>query len=327
MTTSVKPKLIFKDYLSNRRIYVKALSDYAAARGRLNLDFTKDQEQWQIQEPVLADAVDAAYETWRAEGAAQVEQALAIMESSINDIVANVIADSKKTMLDNKMASNVGKAPWYMSYATPSNWYGKDKPEDEEPSFSDIELKSNYLAKSEDTNYTKYSAEGSAKMGLWSVSTEVSGESKESHKHMVADDFTLTAQIAVVQINRPWLNDLIFKMSGWSLDKQGAGHISNGVLKDNETNLLPLIPTAFIVARNITIEANFTTEDKKVVEDSFAANASVSWGPIAVSGKYAHGSSSDRFESTFNGGVLTVPGIQIIGYVNEIIPFSAPLVG
>ena len=116
---------------------------------------------------------------------------------------------------------------------------------------------------------------------------------------MNADTFALSAKIAVVQINRPWLNDLIFRMKGWSLLGQASGSVSNGALKDNATNMLPLIPTAFIVARDIQITADWTTEDKSHVEDSISTKASVGWGPFAVNGSYAHGSSSDYFNSTF----------------------------
>ena len=140
---------------------------------------------------------------------------------------------------------------------------------------------------------------------------------------MDADTFNLSAKIAIVQINRPWLNDLLFRMDNWYIDSKGAGGISNGTLKDNN-GLLPLIPTAFIVARNISITANWSTQDKSHVEDSITTHASVGWGPFAVSGSYSHGSTSDHFNSTFDGGTLVIPGIQIIGWVNEIVPRSAP---
>lgn len=187
---------------------------------------------------------------------------------------------------------------------------------------SNVTLKSDNLTKTADSNYTDYSSGGSAGWGLWSVGSEVSGHHQESHEHMNADTFTLSAKIAVVQINRP-----LFKLNGWSLLGQPAGNISNGVLKDNAVGILPIIPTAFIVARDISITANWSTEDKSHVEDSIATKASVGWGPFSVNGSYSHGSSSDYFNSTFNGSTLNIPGIQIIGWVNEIVNYSAPLAG
>jgi hypothetical protein len=43
-----------------------------------------------------------------------------------------------------------------------------------------------------------------------------------------------------------------------------------------------------------------------------------------VSGSYSHSSSSDYHKSTFDGGTLKIPGIQIIAWVSEITPNSPP---
>ena len=323
-TTSVQPSPVYKTYLDNRTAYIAASCAYRTSYLGYDLTKVSDQRAWQANEPMLSNAVNSTYQTWRAQGATQVEQALAVLASSINNIVANVISDSQAAMLSNKMASSLGNpSPWFMAYATPTNWYDDSAL----PNFSTLTLKSDNLTKTADSSYTDYSAGGSASWGLWSVSADVSGHHADSHEHMNADTFALSAKIAVVQINRPWLNDLIFRMKGWSLLGQASGSVSNGALKDNATNMLPLIPTAFIVARDIQITADWTTEDKSHVEDSISTKASVGWGPFAVNGSYAHGSSSDYFNSTFNGGTLNIPGMQIIGFVNEIVPLSAPLAG
>lgn len=43
-----------------------------------------------------------------------------------------------------------------------------------------------------------------------------------------------------------------------------------------------------------------------------------------MSGSYSHSSSKDYHKSTFDGGTLTIPGIQIIAWVSEITPASPP---
>jgi hypothetical protein len=323
-TTSVQPTAVYNTYLNNQTAYIAALCAYRTAY--LGYDLTKiaDQRSWQANEPLLSNAVTSAYNTWRAQGAAQVEQALAALASSINNIVSKAIMDSQAMMKSSAMASSLGNPqPWYLAYGTPTNWYDPAAL----PNFSTLTLKSDNLTKTADSSYTDYSSGVSASWGLWSVSASVSGHHADSHSHMNADTFALSAKIAVVQINRPWLNDLIFKLKGWSLKGQPAGSISNGALAGNASNMLPIFPTAFIVARDIAITANWTTEDKSHVEDSISTKASVGWGPFSINGSYSHGSSSDYFNSTFNGGTLNIPGIQIIGWVNEIVPSSAPLAG
>jgi hypothetical protein len=322
--TSHQPSPIYSAYLSNQKAYTTALCSYRTAYLGYNLSNIDDQRKWQANEPMLQMAVSQTYDTWRAQGAAQVEQALAVLASSINNIVSSTINAAQKTMHSSSMASSLGNPlPWYLAYPTPSNWYDDSAL----PNFSALTFKSDNLTKSSDTNYTKYSAGAGAGWGLWSVGGDVSGEHSESHAHMDADHFELSADIAVVQINRPWMNDLLFRMNGWSLLGQAAGSISNAILDSKVSHMLPLTPTAFIVARNVAITANWSTEDKKHVEDSITTHAKVGWGPFSVNGSYSHGSSSDYFNSTFNGDTLTVPGMQVIAWVNQIMPFSAPLSG
>ncbi|MDR2001936.1 MAG: hypothetical protein LBQ74_02800 [Prevotella sp.] len=320
-TTSYQPSPVYAAYKNNRTAYMSALSAYRTAYLGYNMENLDDQRKWQANEPLLKNAISQTYDTWRAQGATQVEQALAAMASSINNIVSSTIKASQEDISSAEMASSMGiQDPWYLAYANPTNWYDENA-----GSFSQLKLESNNLTRTGDSSYSEYSAGGAASWGLWSVGADVSGGHKESHAHMDADAFSLSAEIAVVQINRPWLNDLIFRMKGWFLKLQAAGGISNGTLKDNSSNMLPLIPSAFIIARNIAITANWTSEDRSHVENSISTKARVGWGPFAVSGSYSHGSSSDYFHATFDGGTLKIPGMQIIGWVNQIVPYSAPL--
>jgi hypothetical protein len=321
--TSYNKSDIYTAYCNNQTAYIGAVSAYRTAY--LNYDLTKiaDQRAWQANEPLLRNAVNQAYNTWRSQGADEVEQALAVLASSINSSVRNAIQQAQQDVAaQNQMSpSTTGGKPWMLSYATPTNWYDVDGI----PNFSHLTLKSDNLTESQQSSYSSYSSGASASWGLWSVGGGVSGQHEDSHYHMDSDTFQLDADIAVVQVNRPWFNDLLFRMNSWYIDSANKGGISNGTLKDNDKGLLPLCPNAFVIARNVKITANWSTQDKSHVMDSITTKASVGWGPFAVSGSYSNSSSSDYFNSTFNGGTLEIPGIQIVAWVNEIIPFSAPL--
>lgn len=319
---SPRPTPIYSTYEENKTAYITAVVAYATAYLDYNLESIDDQRKWQATEPLLKNGVNKAYNRWRAQGATQVEGALATLESSINNIVKSAIKDAQSNFKQLEKSSSMGISdPWYMTYATPTNWYDISAI----PNFTQLVLKSKNITEKSDSKYSKYSAGGTVKVGLWSVGAGASRENKESNEHMDANEFELSAKIAVVQINRPWINGLIFRMKGWYLNGQAKGGISNGTLENNSSGTLPLIPTAFIVAREIEITANWSTRDKSHVENNISGKASVGWGPFAVNGSYSHGNSADYFNSTFDGNTLKIPGMQIIGWVNEIVPFSSPL--
>jgi hypothetical protein len=316
------PSQIYNTYNNNLTAYIAAVAAYRTAYLGYNLNNLDDQRKWQANEPLLANAVTQSYNTWRAQGATQVEQALAALATTINSSVKNAIVQAQDQVSAIKsLPSALGnKNNWFMAYALPSNWY-----DPQAPGFSKLTLSSSNLNTSQSSSSHGWNAGGSWSGGLWSVKAQTGGSTNSSNYHMDADQFTLTAEIAVVRVMRPWFNDLIFRMNGWYIDSRNKFGISNGQIEGNGGNMMPIFPTAFIVARNIQIQGNFSTQDQSHFDLSVNASTSVGWGPFQVSGSYSHSQSEDTFKSTFNNGVLSIPGIQVIGWVNQITPASAPL--
>jgi len=317
-TTQTDNSAIYKTYLKNQTAYITAVSGYRTAYLGYDLSDPAQQRQWQANEPMLSNNVNQTYDTWRAQGAAQVEEALSALASAINDAVGNVIRDAQKTMSSGMASSTGDGSKWYFSYPFPADFADPNA-----SGFTAFSLKSDYLEETASAKATDWGASGSASWGLWSGSTSASGHHAESHSHMDASKFDLSAEIAVVRVFRPWLNDLIFKLNNWYTNMTDVHGISTGELT-SEKLILPLIPTGFVVARNVEITADWSSDDKKHVEDSISTKASVGWGPFSVSGSYSHSSSKDYHKSTFDGGTLKIPGIQIIAWVSEITPASPP---
>lgn len=320
--TTYGPSQIAQTYQTNLTAYIAAVSAYRTAYLGYDLSDPKQQRQWQANEPLLSNAVNQTYNTWRNQGAAQVEQAQAALASSINSSVQNAIRDAQQAVAaQNQMASSVGGAPWFMTYAMPTNWAD----ESAVANLSALTLDSSNLNTSADSTYTSYGGGASWGGGLWSVGGSYDHNEGATHSHMDANHLKLSAKIGVVRIFRPWLHEFIFRMNGWFIDSTDKGGISQGTLANNENGLLPLIPTAFVFARDVQISGDFSSEDKSHFESSTTSSANVGWGPFSVSGHYAHSESKDTFNSTLNGGTLTIPGIQIIAWISEIVPYSAPL--
>ena len=83
-----------------------------------------------------------------------------------------------------------------------------------------------------------------------------------------------------------------------------------------------MYPVAFVVAKDISIKADFTKEDRDIIEESYKTGVSVGWGPFAIGGSYGYGNSEDTFHSEFQNGELKVPGMQIIAWISRVVPFS-----
>ena len=316
------PSQIYATYQANQTAYIGAVVAYRNAYNNYDLTDPKQQRQWQANEPLLKNAVQQTYNTWRSQGATQVEQALAALASSINNAVSTAISDAQQAVGDlNQMASAVGLGKWFMTLAYPFNWADPSAA----ANFTQLTLSSANLSTSADSSFSSYGGGASWNLGLWSVGGSAAGSSGSQSSHMDANNLTLSASIGLVRVVRPWLHEFLFRMGGWSMTGTAINGISNGMLKGNESGLLPLIPTAFVVARDISITADFSSQDKTHVESAMSGSTRVGWGPFSIGGNYSHSSSHDTFKSTFDGGTLKVPGIQILAWVSEIVPASPPL--
>lgn len=317
--TTTEPSEIAIAYDDAQAAYITAVGGYRTAYNGYNLDKTEDQRAWNAVAPGLQLALDQAWNKWTRAGKAEVEQAQNALVATINDAVKYVIAESLKMINEqHELAPSTPSGnPWLPSYALPTNWFTDDV------KGSKLTLKSSELNKTASTSATKYAASASGSWGLWHASGGVSGSSEKETAHMDAEDFTLEAELINVTIKRAWFNPLILKMRDWFMTGVKKGDISNAQV-ENLLGLMPLIPTGFIVAKNVKITANFSSEDKSFVAKSISTEASGGWGPFSVSGSYSHSTSDSKFNAQFDGGTLELPGLQLIGWINSIMPVSPP---
>ena len=320
-TVSSGPSKIALTYDENETAYVTAVTGYRNAYNGYDLDNIPDQRAWAANEPTLQNTLTQAWNKWNREGKKNVEEAQQLLVTTINDAVRYAIEQVQDSFKPERlMAPLVADQPrWSLSYAMPTNWY------DAGCKGSGLSLKSSHLNKTATSEATQYSAGASVGWGLWSFGGSVSGGSKEDHAHMDAQSFELSAELILVRIMRPWLNTALFTMSGWNVTGYEKDGISKGTLEGDVGDLLlPLIPTAFVVAKNVVIDFGSDTQDTSHVEKMISTSAKVGWGPFSVSGSYSHSSSKDTFNSTFDGGKLRLPGMQLLGWLNTITPACPP---
>ena len=50
------------------------------------------------------------------------------------------------------------------------------------------------------------------------------------------------------------------------------------------------------------------------------AGGSVGWGPFKVGGSYSRGEEKRDFKFNGEGGGISIPGMQLIGFINNLVP-------
>ena len=320
VVTSLAPSAIADTYNENMAAYNSMVRGYRTAYNSYNLDNVKDQRDWNAVEPSLSLNVDKTWNAWVRGGKAQVEQAQAAMQSSINNAVARAIEEAKEMAAEiHRFASLLeDKNKWFASYALPTSWAQASS------QASKLTFSSAYLNESESSSAHSYAAGLDFQYGLWHGSAKGKGRHEEGDTHMDAENLTVEAELIAVNIIRPWFNPLLLTMKDWFVNGVKQNGISNGD-RSNPQGAMPLIPTAFVVCRNVKITADFSEKDKKFINDSHEAEASGGWGPFTISAKYGYEGKSSKSQSKFDGSTLQLPGLQVIAWVSAITPACPPL--
>lgn len=316
--------------------YENSMGDYVSAiqayRGGYNL-YLEDLEDkdpdvrrradrnWQAQAPLLENNIKSSLRKLTVGNGKYVEQALDILNTTINDGIRQAITSAQDAVRDDRaFTSSLGQSDkWFLSYPSPANW-------SQETGLSFTELKisgGNTTIRSKETQHS-FSVDTSLNYGLWKVKASAGGEFRHANSSTDKDSVEISAKIAKVEIRRPWFLESIFRLKHWSTNSvNNAGEISNGKIdSSNKMGLIPMYPVAFVVAKDIRIKANFSHEDEEHIKEAARTSASVGWGPFSIGGSYGYGKTEDHFHSDYQNGEIRVPGLQIIAWVSRVIPYS-----
>lgn len=317
-----QPSPIALNYDDNFAAYVAAYSGYRSAYNGYDLSDPVQQREWMAQAPMLELAVNQSYNTWRREGAALVEQAQAALDTTINSSIRTALADARRNIADDRSFPSLvpGSPNWYLAYGLPLNWADPAA-----KNYGSLHISSRNLVQTANSRFRSYGGGASFSLGLFSIGGGASGSSSQQHYHMETQDIEIDAEILVVNLFYPHINTAIFRMQNWFTDAAGRNEISNGQLAGNAHNLFPLIPRAFVVARNVAVRANWSVRDLQIMREAISAGGGLRIGPFSLGGRYSHSKSETSFTATDDGtSFVADEGLQILAWISEIVPASPP---
>jgi hypothetical protein len=367
-------------YKANQLAVSKARADFVINQNKILADPAQADSAPILMAP-FQDAVDQAFDQWKSQAADVIETALATTESLGVSLEQGMIANARKLMDAWSLNLSGGvavKTPF--SYVLPSEWAAI---EIDDIGWTTLEknstsYKSHFDSHGFDVSSGNWAGDSSSTSGSAGVSVfgfGFSGSHSESSSssssdfsqnssdgsHMTNDvkELHIKMQYGLCEIIRPWLITDLFRMRSWFLRGEKAGVISDGTVanqvhKDVDKALLPMIPTHFIVIRNVEITASDWGSTRDTLtsqwgkqhaaseQDARSTGGSVDipvLGPFSCSGGFSRSDSHyqgdfkdeggndcrDDSGAYFEGETLCIRGAQIVAWLGEIIPASPPL--
>lgn len=367
------PTQLYQNYLTNQMAWAQAKSNLAAAQAEAMTNPALGQV-WPQMATTYQTAVDQAYDTWIGEGAEKVEQALSTIAAEGQDVVDAMVANAKELFQAWSLAGLAG-VPTQTQYSmvSPITWYD---PTDNSTGFETLTVTSQSAAADAQQNRNSFSnswyqgqssnTTASASGSFFGISLGASGGSSQASSTSNAggqsattsqtgdqtSEVSITLEWLLCQVQRPWLVSDLFYVNGWYMVNQRKDSISDGTVQgqiDNEAQLLPMIPTAFLVVRNVTISAGNWGQTADALQaastqsqssgQASSSNFGGNVGFFGMGASAAHSSTQDAGQSSSSSsgqvswswsgdseqGTLTISGAQILGWVGSIVPASPPV--
>lgn len=316
------PSLAYEKYKEYSRKYYKEVQNYAS---KYLETMVINPGVWPVTGRAAVALVDSAFDEWKVVGKKmEVEAAINLISAQGGDAVTKIISASKNNIEKFKIPDGVMPVTVPYVQIFPSNWCDAASPDDGWTTYRfDF---TNYKA---DTSIKESSWGGSAgiNMGFWSAGGGVSHSQAEQARNMSQDKLYIRFSYAIVQIERPFLNTILLNMGNWFLRGFKKNTISTGKVDqkkpaNNEAFWLPSIPTQMFVIKDLFISTSSIKEAFKASQSATAVKASFGWGPFKIGANYSKKEQNASFESQEGHEGISVKGVQIMGWISQVLSAS-----
>lgn len=313
MTPKRKPTPTFKAYMEYQSQYLQALTAYQTAQ-------TTSANTGQPMPTALQEALNQARSNWNTFGSkGQVEAAQATVRN-LSQLDPNTWWAQLQNAYENASITASGGAPFEPSTTYPDySWFGGQK------GWTHFTFDTTDVTQQATSSAVQAGGGVSANWGLWRVSASADYSKSTDTSSSDTTAIKVSMDIMRATIMRPWLDPLVFRAHTWRLGKASplyASQISNGSFVPGASNagLMPLLPTGILVARNVSIGAQFSHADQTTVQSALSTSASVGWGPFAINGHYSQSDGSAISHGSATNTTIANPDPQILGFFCDVLP-------
>lgn len=312
------------DYLSAADEYMNLLIDAQAAKGE-DPEAIRRVAAFANKSKFMRSKMEAAWMAWITQGykneyeqiASYIEQ---VTQKSMVLYKKELQQDFKNGLLTSPQEGTAGD--FYYTTIVPGNFATS-------PGWTRFYFYEQDYENHFDKSTSQWSAGATANFGMLSFGARASGSKVEISQDKKLTNFRASFEFTQIPIVRPWFKPGFFSMRGWTLDQLWDLNYDKKVSDGGEGNAdnkpdgrLVAYPTSALFVRNVVFTSDQSESHMDYVNSKISAGGVVGWGPFFIGGTYSHGTATYDFMAHAEGGAITIPGIQLIGFINNIIPKS-----
>lgn len=317
--TEERPSKLVMAYNKYAAEYLAALSSYIDLMAKATDGSAADVQRASMLGPAAYQQVTAAYDAWETQGSrSKYERMVADLAQLEGVSMSLLLKEYQEIFRRSQRTSLLDGSDYNVSRLVPGAFY--ESAGWTQYSFSSSELQSVDLTKTQ-----KY--RGGATYGL--IFGGSGGHARENHNSTTSfDNTTIKFELTQVPIVRAWFREDYLMSTKWRFkagDASGtvnAGDfLSNGDASNPQGKLFAY-PTVVLFARNISLSKSTYEKVASEASQSTSGKAAFSLGPFAIGGSGSYNKTEKKLTVKEENDMITVPGMQIIGFRNHILPKS-----
>jgi hypothetical protein len=170
---------------------------------------------------------------------------------------------------------------------------------------------------------TKYGVEGKVGWGSFKVGGSVSGSTTESLKVSNTNNFELSMGVAQISLVRNWFDPWFLRSEFWRFKPDTIEGQRNTILSDGAvqpSGELIAYPVSCFFVRDVVITMDELKDETSDLVKSFKSEGKGGWGfaGLNLGGSYERNRQETRHKCEIANGKLSVPGLQLIGFMCEM---------
>jgi len=309
---------LYERYKSKRKVYLDALKEYNNAFQnyiRRKAADPVEEMLWLQNEPQLQAAVRATYDDWTAAGKEQVETAIARRDGLERRGADRIFRERRERVESMKRPMGAGGSTFLFTKYFPADFWSGDE------GWTNFTFQHNEIHEVAENESRRWGGSGGAGFMLWSFSADASYSSEKRYSRADTSKLGISFSLAKIPLRRSWLDGGVFYSNNWALNYDlisRAENLSDG--KEEAKGSMIVYPTALLLARDVRIDFNKSSNVNTYAMSQVSASAGGGWGPFSIRGNYFSKSEKTTHDFVEDGSGIGVKGMQIIGFVLEKIP-------
>lgn len=319
--TEIRESRVMIAYKEKRVAYENAVIDYAVRLARANNGTSADLIEWSRSGGVYKQRANQALRDWIGTG---YKEDVELAQATISHILGgSMVAWKDKLTQDlDDIENNVQGAfgyPFFPATVLPGGFarsMGWSR-------LSERELHSKRRSSSTSRNW---SATAGLSLGFLNIGAAGGGSHRREEFSFQQEQFGVEFDYTQAEIVRPAFNPNFFLSRGWRPGDEFVRDYGTNVHSDGKPEPKGVMigyPTKALFIRDLTIYSSEFASFMRTKQDDIRGGGFVGWGPFNLGGTYAQSNKQSESNLDIQAASITVRGLQLVGFVSALFPYTA----